>query len=246
MLLPVDWPRPLPARRSLVRQVADDLVDQIALGRWRAGDRLPPEQALADSLGVSRTSIREAIRHLRAQGLVRVEAGRGTFVLEANPSLLLPERVVELIARSPERVLEVQETRLYLELGITELAVQRADVGDIGALREVIEQAQAIVDRDGKGNEAQLFELGLEFHLRLARAARNKLLSSLYALLAEPLRRTVSHAHRSRARPENDIAFHLAVVEAIQRRDVAGALQVMRAHVEQTTAMVVAPGHPRE
>ena len=231
-------------RRSLVREVADELVEQIAARRWLPGDRLPPLQALAEALGVSRASVREAIRRLQAQGLVRIEHGRGVFVREAEPVLLLPERILEVIVRSPEKAKEVQEARLVLELGLTELAVRRATARDVDLLRETLEASRALVTGAREPDRGVLFELGLEFHLRLARAAHSGLLESLYGLLAEPLRQTVRQAHGVKGEPREDLRFHLAVVEAIERRDVARALDAMRTHVERTTAIVLAEPPP--
>ena len=181
-----EWPPRGRRRTSLAREVADDLVEQIAAGRWRPGDQLPPEPTLAEGLGVSRSSVREAISHLQAQGLVRVVHGRGTYVLEASPSLLVPDGIVDLIARSPERVQEVHEARLVLELGIVELAAARADERDVAELREVVAQSRRLLEQGLTGHETEAFELGLAFHVRLAQAARSPLLAGLYSVLVEP------------------------------------------------------------
>jgi len=236
------WP---PARRrtSVARGVADGLVEQIVGGRWQAGDRLPPEPALAELLGVSRSSVREAIRRLQAQGIVRVVHGRGTFVLEARPSLLVPAQIVDLIVRSPENVEEVHEARRALELGLTELAARRATGEDVEELRRIVDESRALVREGLAGNETRAFELGLAFHLRLAEAARSPLLASLYAVLVEPLRRTSQYGQRTRANPEEEIGFHDAIVGAIAQHDVEGALATMRAHVEGTAALLV-PDEP--
>ena len=181
-----EWPPRGRRRTSLAREVADDLVEQIAAGRWRPGDQLPPEPTLAEGLGVSRSSVREAISHLQAQGLVRVVHGRGTYVLEASPSLLVPDGIVDLIARSPERVQEVHEARLVLELGIVELAAARADAQDVAELRDVVAQSRRLLEQGLTGHETEAFELGLAFHVRLAQAARSPLLAGLYSVLVEP------------------------------------------------------------
>jgi GntR family transcriptional repressor for pyruvate dehydrogenase complex len=238
--------RPSGARRrtSLAREVADGIVEQIAVGRWQPGDQLPTEPVLAEQLGVSRSSVREAIRRLQAQGLVTVVHGRGTYVLEARPTLLVPDAIVDLIARSPDRIGEVHEARLVLELGIVELAATRADAGDVADLREIVAQASDLLARGLRGREADLFELGLEFHLRLAEAARSTLLAGLYAVLVEPLRRTSQYTQRSRPNPHEEIAFHEQIVAAIERHDAAAAVALMREHIEHTATLVVQPPDP--
>ncbi len=236
-----EWPPRGRRRTSLAREVADDLVEQIAAGRWRPGDQLPPEPTLAEGLGVSRSSVREAISHLQAQGLVRVVHGRGTYVLEASPSLLVPDGIVDLIARSPERVQEVHEARLVLELGIVELAAARADERDVAELREVVAQSRRLLEQGLTGHETEAFELGLAFHVRLAQAARSPLLAGLYSVLVEPLRRTSQYRQRTVPNPHEEVDFHDRIVAAIERRDQVAATALMREHVEHTAALVVPP-----
>jgi DNA-binding FadR family transcriptional regulator len=236
-----EWPPRGRRRSNLVREVADSLVEQIAAGRWRPGDQLPPEPLLATQLGVSRSSIREAIRRLQTQGLVQVLHGRGTYVLEARPSLLLPDGIIDLIARSPEHVREVHEARLVLELGIVELAAARAEEADLAELREIVSEARRLHEHSLEGHETEAFELGLRFHLRLAEVARSPLLAGLYAVLVEPLRRTSQYRQRSRPNPHEEVDFHEAIVDAIAQRDTPAAVALMRKHVEHTAALVVRP-----
>jgi GntR family transcriptional repressor for pyruvate dehydrogenase complex len=228
-------------RPSLAREVADSLVEQMAAGRWRPGDQLPPEPVLAQQLGVSRSSVREAVHRLQAQGLVRVVHGRGTYVLEARPSLLVPDGIVDLIARSPDHVDEVHEARLVLELGIVELAAQRADECDLAELRDLVSEGRRLLQHGLSTHETEAFELGLRFHLRLAEAARSPLLAGLYEVLVEPLRRTSQYRQRSRPNPHEELDFHEAIVEAIERRDTSAAVAAMREHVQHTAALVVRP-----
>jgi GntR family transcriptional regulator, transcriptional repressor for pyruvate dehydrogenase complex len=229
-------------RPSRAREVADGLVEQIAEGRWQPGDQLPPESVLAQQLGVSRSSVREAIHRLQAQGLVRVVHGRGTYVLEARPSLLVPDGIVDLIARSPDHVDEVHEARLVLELGIVELAAERADERDLAELRDLVSEGRRLLAHGLATHETEAFELGLRFHLRLADAARSPLLGGLYGVLVEPLRRTSQYRQRSRPNPHEELDFHEAIVDAIERKDTAAAVALMREHVEHTAALVVRPG----
>lgn len=225
-------------RGKLAQRVADGLVEQIGSGRWKPGERLPPEHDLAALLGVSRSSIREGIKRVQAQGLLRVEHGRGVFVLEATPSLLLPDQALALIFGRPDKAQEVHEARLVLELGLTELAAQRASSEDVAALEEAVARARALLAGDDPAaHEPELFELGFEFHLRLARAAHSPLLASLYELLLQPLHRTVQRPHEARGDAREDLGFHVAVIRAIERRDAAAATAVMRAHVERTAAL---------
>jgi GntR family transcriptional repressor for pyruvate dehydrogenase complex len=225
-------------RVNLDLRVAEALVEELRAGRWGPGDRLPPEHELATMLGVSRPSVREGLRRLQTQGLVRVEHGRGAFVLEPQAVQLLPTPVLSLIFASPTRAAEVHEARLALELGLTELAVERATEDDLARLRAVLEQARALIESgDPSAHEQELFELGFDFHLALAAAAHSPLLSNLYELMVEPLHRTVERPHAAAGNPREDLDFHLAIVAAIERGDVPAALKAARDHVVCTAQL---------
>jgi GntR family transcriptional repressor for pyruvate dehydrogenase complex len=225
-------------RVNLDLQVADALVAQLRAGRWAPGDRLPPEHELASTLGVSRPSVREGLRRLQALGLVRVEHGRGAFVLEPQAVQLLPTTALSLIFASPARAAEVHEARLALELGLTELAAQRATQDDLTRLHDVLEQSRALVESgDPTPDKRRLLELGFDFHLALAAAAHSPLLTNLYELLIEPLYQTVEQPHAAAGNPREALDFHLAIVDAIERRDVATALQATREHLLRTAQL---------
>jgi DNA-binding FadR family transcriptional regulator len=185
--------------------------------------------------------VRESLRQLQALGAVHVAQGRGAFVREPRAEQILPQHALELIFASPERAQAVHEARLALELGLTELAVQRATPEDIAALREIAGRAEAVIESsEPRRRERDLLALGLEFHLRLAETARSPVLAQLYALISDPMVRTVARPHERHRDPREDLRYHLAVADALERRDATGAVAAMRAHVEQTTAIVLA------
>ena len=217
------------------------MLDELRLGRWKPGERLPGENELAAAYNVSRPVVREALRRLEAGGIVQVAQGRGTFVLEPEARQVLPEQALTLLFASPERAQSVHEARLALELGLTELAAARATEDDLRSLRELTDRAaQAIEHPTGTKRERELVELGLAFHLRVAEAARSPVLAQLYALITDPLVRSVERPHARHGNPKEDLAFHIAVTDALARHDAAAAVTAMRTHVERTTAIVLA------
>jgi GntR family transcriptional repressor for pyruvate dehydrogenase complex len=104
-----------------------------------------------------------------------------------------------------------------------------------------VSEARRVLELGLEGRETEAFELGLRFHLRLAEAARSPLLSGLYTVLVEPLRRTSQYRQRTRPNPREEIDFHEAIVEAIERHDGPSAVALMRRHVEATAALLVPP-----
>jgi GntR family transcriptional repressor for pyruvate dehydrogenase complex len=132
----------------------------------------------------------------------------------------------------------VHEARHVLELGLTELAVERATQEDIDALNATLEKAQKLVERDDPPGK-ELLDVGVEFHLAVAATAHSPLLASLYGLILEPLVSIVKEPHKRRGNPHDDLAYHRAVVEAIERKDVTTAVKAMSEHIVKTTAIVL-------
>lgn len=221
-------------------KVAAGVLDGITRGEWPVGGRLPAEAELAERYGVSRPVIREAIRHLQAVGLLTVVHGRGTFVLEPNTRQLLPEQALTRLLASWQSARDVHDARRALELGLTELAVARANEGDVNELRAIAGRARAIVESGEAALRCpELLELGFEFHVRLAGAAHSPLLARLYELILEPLHRSVEIPHGRHGDPGADVGFHDTVVDAIERRDAPAALAAMRVHLDHTALLAL-------
>ena len=162
-----------------VRQLRARLED----GTWPPGSRLPSERDLAQGLNVGRSSVREALRMLQALDLVEIRPGEGTFVkLKAAP---LAEAKLRSLLQDKE-VAQLYEVRELLELQTVTLAVERATPEDISAMEsavnrmaDALQAGRTCIDED------------LEFHLALARAADNEVLSQILEMLWDKLRPAV-------------------------------------------------------
>ncbi|MBM3450771.1 MAG: FadR family transcriptional regulator [Armatimonadetes bacterium] len=210
------------------RRVYEDIVRQIqalsAERRLQPGDRLPPERELADILGVSRTSVREAIRVLSAMGLVEVRSGDGTFIREA-PTPIDPAVGARLSERT--LLLDLLEARRVIEEEIVALAVQRAT-------DEEIEQMQALLKRRDQAlsrGDADL-ETDLHLHHYVAEATCNPVLVSIVRTLNEMWLQNREATGRAPTSPQKAQEFHQAILEAIRMRDEALARGVMHRHME--------------
>src|SRR5207237_9966410 len=181
--------RPLAANGSRRRRradrapsVTDDAIDKIreliVSGAWGPGDRLPKESELAAQLGLSRNSLREAVRALSQLRVLEVKQGDGTYVSSLEPGLLLESThfISQLLLGETE--IELYEVRRILEAAVAALAAGRIDV------QEKVELAQ-ILERMGEAkNVEELVESDVAFHAVVARAAGNAVLTSLLASLA--------------------------------------------------------------
>lgn len=170
------------ARRSLSREVSDVLAERIVAGEFKPDSLLPPERELCETLGVSRTVVREAVKALENSGLVRIEHGRGTVVREAN-STAVTASLKMLLRRRGDVAAHLTEVRRILEAGMVALAARRRTEKNLQrmadalqTMREKPDQVEGYVDAD------------VEFHAEIARAAQNPLLLILLEPLSELLR----------------------------------------------------------
>jgi|SRR5581483_1291905 len=220
-------------------RISSDIVgqvkDAIRKGRLAPGDQLPTERELVEQLGVSRVSVRDALRMLEAHGLVEVRVGArgGAFVTAPAPSLA-GETLADMLRLSAATPAEVTEVRLVFELGLLPLACERADDADLAALDEICDRAEASLDAG-----VHDVTLSAEFHTRLARCTHN----AAIALFAESFHGTLLRSLRQvkRLAPEmgrEGLAEHRALVEALRARDADAARETMAEHVGRTAERV--------
>lgn len=221
-----------PGRAS--RQIVDQILDLLRSGRLTAGSRLPPERQLAGEFGVSRVTVRDAMRVLEAQGLVTVKVGAsGGAFLTAPSTDVLAERLYDLLALSTLSPEDVAEARLVMELGILGLVVARATGDDLRLLRGLCEQA-------GDALAAGRYDpqVANEFHARLAFAARNGAVTRIAESFRGPLRMAAVRARE----PADDahqrtVEDHFALIDALDRRDLDTARRVMAHHLTRGTSL---------
>jgi DNA-binding GntR family transcriptional regulator len=202
--------RPLRVR-SVVGLAYDEIRSLIVSGAIPPGVRLG-QADLAERLGISRGSVREALRRLAGDGLVEFEVNRGFFVTDSGL----------------DDVRDRLEARLVLEPGVARLAAERRSEMDIEAMLETIEAELAARTSDAAHDASRAF------HTTVAAATGNqafvKLLDALW--IADIGRRLLAQRRRSAEWQGSDIEEHRAIVEAIETGDGDRAAELMRAHVE--------------
>jgi GntR family transcriptional regulator, transcriptional repressor for pyruvate dehydrogenase complex len=214
-----------PVRRSrLYEEVVDRLRELIDVQGLQPGDRLMSERELAERLGVSRTSVRQALTALEVMGLVRVRHGGGVFLARA-PDAVVPSLASELVDRY-EHLPAVMEVREAIETQTARLAARRR--GD-DALRTMWDAVAAMEDAIDSGGDPATSDA--QFHSAVVRAARNPLLERLWADLAEPIDQTRRASLARPGRPPRSLAGHRAILEAIEAGDEDAAAAAMRAHL---------------
>jgi GntR family transcriptional repressor for pyruvate dehydrogenase complex len=215
------------------------IVDQIRLlirdGALKPGDRLPSERDLGDKFGVSRVTVREALRGLEANGMVAIKVGAhgGAFVT-APTSARVGEGIIDLLSLSQLTDKEVTEARQVLELGIIPFVCERATEEDIADLLAICDRADEALE---KGSYPM--SLSVEFHSRVARASHNAAIAMLADSFHGPTLRSLEHVQEGH--PEMGIRGsreHRQFVAAIKKRDVEKATAVMRTHIGRTARHV--------
>ncbi|WP_265520400.1 FadR/GntR family transcriptional regulator [Oerskovia flava] len=224
--------------RVLARIEAD-----LAAGRWALGERLPGERVLAEELGVSRPSVREALRVLEAMGIVRTAVGSGpdagASVID-RPAAGLGAAVRLHVASGTLAVRDVVETRVLLETWAVAEAAGRVGAGsvDAQAVDALLTEASGLLDRmDDPALSATAFhELDASFHLVLVRLAGNALVEAVMTGLRGAVESYVAAGSAGLPSWETTAtrlrAEHRGVLAAVGAGDGAGAARAVREHIE--------------
>jgi DNA-binding FadR family transcriptional regulator len=220
------------ARQLLVDTVVGQLLDGIIDGRLPAGSPLPPEAELADSLDVSRLTLREAIKVLQSQGVIAVKRGRPHEVNPVSQWTGIDPVLRSLSHDCPETVaLQLVQVRRMIESGAAALAAASADDDARARIRgahERMEQAYR------EGDNVAVAKADVAFHEAIVDAAENTILpvilSPLQDLLFEYRRKTSA----VRVVQEHALEHHAATLKAIEARDPEAARRAMDAHMNQT------------
>lgn len=216
---------------ALAISVTNELVDQIVRGRYEPGSWMPTEEQLANRFGVSRTVIRESVQMLVGRGMLKIERGRGTVVLDQSEWRVLDPVVLSARLHHNQReviLAELLTIRKGLEPELAALACERLDEGTLLELTLRIEKLQTNV---GVLDEYQTADAA--FHRCIIEIADVSLASELFKLLAEPLGivRTLTTA-LDHGEIEHSMRDHMRIFESIVARDSKEARDAVREHIE--------------
>lgn len=215
-------------RDSLASIVARDIAERIESGEYPIGDRIPIEAQLCDIYNVSRTVVREAIAHLRSEGLVDSRQGVGVFV-SGRGGLTLKISADE--AGELAQILEILELRLGVEVESAGLAAQRRSDGQLDHIHKTLAKAEDI-----EAFAENPRQLDLDFHMAIANATGNGYIPRFMSFLGPVIipRSQLIHASVPKITREylsKMLDEHRQITVAINRRDVIGAREAMRLHL---------------
>ena len=213
-------------RQSLADDLAQRIRQLIQRRDYQPGDRLPSIAEMARHFGVAGASVREGLRKLETLGVVDIRHGSGVYVGRIPDALLISNPGFEG-AISKKLLVDLIEARIPIEVQSATLAAAHATPEHLAELRELLARASESLDDD-----ALLNQTNLAFHRQIALASGNVVLRQLLEVLASLFRQEqqlILGIHGSR---RQDHAEHLAILDALERRDEELAAQRMRAHLE--------------
>ena len=215
--------------RSKSSIIADQILQMIRNGELNAGEKLPPERIIAEQLGVSRPSVREAISALQIVGILETRPGDGTYVSRSSAKDELTQQAMSVLEQS-DSPYEILQARKALEIGVIRLAIEMASDDDLLKIKE----AWGAKSEKGKTGEYVAYSMrGKEFHLSIAKATKNRLIENIMDKLLDAMnqplwlnmRRFYYEADDSRI--EEMLKVHDDIVAAILERNTEKAIQAL-------------------
>ncbi|MDK3072065.1 FadR/GntR family transcriptional regulator [Sedimentitalea sp. JM2-8] len=226
----------MPFQKVQLEKLSTSVVRQIELlilrGILRPGERLPSERELADRLGVSRPSLREAVAELQARGLLSTRAGSGIYVAEVLGSAFSPA-LVDLFASHEEAVFDYLSFRRDIEALAAERAARQASDSDLKVVQSIFDRMCADKPRRSAEEEA---EIDAQFHSAIIEAGHNVVMLHMMRSMFELLRNGVFYNRltifRQRYSRDALLEQHRAINDALQARDPDGARKAVVAHLD--------------
>ena len=219
---------------SLTDEAIAQIKAMIVAGRFKPGTRLPKEEDLARELGLSRNSLREAVRALTAMKILIVKQGDGTYVSSLEPQLLMETLSFASDVSQGQTALQLLQVRRLLEPQATALAANRITDKTVARLRGILERSELTEDIE------EFIRLDMQFHSRIVALAGNPVLSVLLEVMSTHTQRVrILRGNRVGRAIETVHAEHRAILDALAARDaaLAGAAATMHvAAVEQWLA----------
>ncbi len=218
-------------RSKVYREVARQLERRIA-EQMKPGDLLPPERELVQMLGVSRSSVRDAIRSLELMGLLEPRQGIGTVV--CSPAAASANPLATALVEKRRMVAELLEVRKMIEPPLAGRAALHASSDEIADMEDILVRQEAKVRRGELGIEEDS-----EFHYGIALASDNSVVLKVVDMLMDLLRETRERSLQVEGRQEKSLAGHQRILSALKQGDAAGAEAAMRRHLEEIEEIVL-------
>jgi GntR family transcriptional repressor for pyruvate dehydrogenase complex len=215
--------------KKVYMKIVEQVRDLIKEGRLKPGDKLPPEQVLAEEFGTSRPSVREALSALEILGITESRGGKGNFIKDNFNFPLYEQKFREL--EEEESPFELLEARKVLETEIVGLAAKNATEEEIAVIQGSLNKM-----KDAMTNIPEIMEFDREFHINIARAAHNNLLFSMMIYLTDLSKEKLWINLKEKSwsipgHPQKYFEEHNEILKTIKKKDSKGARNRMYDHL---------------
>jgi GntR family transcriptional repressor for pyruvate dehydrogenase complex len=219
--------------KRIYEEVIGMMIQRIQSGILKVGQKLPPERALAEELGVSRTTLREALRALESMGYIYSVTGGGNYVNSVSVAHVLSP-LSAMAAQDKALAIDVIEVRRHLEVHMAALAAKNATKQQISKIYATILEMQAEVEGGGNGINGDN-----HFHLEIARASQNKAFALIQELIAGLLEESRKATLDIPGQPAKTIKDHMQIFNAIQAKDEEKAKKAMADHLRKARSNIL-------
>lgn len=221
------------AKKGVCQTIVESVIDQIKNGKLKPGDRLPNEKEMAEQYGVSRISLREALRSLSAKGLVVTKHGEGTFI-NTYDSNAVAATIYEHSLLDNTPLIEMVELRKIMESEAARLACANATEEDIAKIKFYKEARERHYNNMTSPKKIELkYEYDRNFHMAIAEATHN----AMFVRFIETIRKTLDIHQREATNNTDNISnttyYHDEILKSIENRDGERAAEMMYKHIEQ-------------
>jgi GntR family transcriptional repressor for pyruvate dehydrogenase complex len=220
--------------KRIYEEVVDMIIQRIRSGILMVGQKLPPERVLAEEMGVSRTSLREALRALESMGYIYSVTGGGNYVNSVSIAHVLSP-LSAMVAQDKQFAADIIQVRQHLDVHMAACAARNASRQQVSQIYSAILNMQSEIEGGGTGIEGDN-----QFHMEIARASGNKAFALIVELIAELLAESRKATLDIPGQPAKSIEDHLAIFEAIRDGDEERAAAAMADHLHKAEANLTA------
>ena len=218
--------------------VADQILEEIKNGQWKAGSKLPSEGQLMDRYNVSRVTLREALKKLNTLGIVRIVQGDGTYVERFNVSNYM-EPLFSFLAVDEKSIEDVYEARIYVESGLAELAARRRTEQHVRQLSHLISRMEEEV---AFNNYAEYSRYDAKFHTYVYNIAGNQLFIMMADMFHNITMAYTQRLNQNSKIVERSMMAHRQIYYAIEDQDEEYAGICMKHHLEVSKRQLLRMG----
>lgn len=218
------------SRNTLSKQVVENITQLLISGQMKPGDKLPTEMELMEILNVSRPVLREALSSLESLGIITRKTREGTFFnnkISSHPFSVM-------LALASDNLQAMIEARMALELGLITIAAEKISDEELARLKQTIDVIAGSKDNN-------YWEADIEFHRIIALSANNPVVEGLIDSLIVTLLKTNSEVKIRE--PERTLKHHIAIYNALVKRDPFEAFHQMFLHLDYVRQKVLNPNN---